>query len=306
MDQPKIERLLRLIKLLTSNVNYTVDELARKLEMSRRTVYRYIDTLKSAGFVVRRVDDSFHMLKENHRLDDIDKLVHFSEEEGALVNRLIDGLDDTNMLKLNLRKKLAAVYNFTALADCVVKKESVANTHELISAIEGHRQVVLRRYSSSNKGDVRDRVVEPFEFTTNYIQVWCYEPQTGMNKLFRVSRIGSVEVTDAKWQFQSEHRSAKMDVFRTGGTEGQRVRLQLGVMAKNLLLEEYPLAVRDLSPLPGKERWLLNTVVFRYEGVGRFVIGLANDVVILEGDGLKAYLRDFMGAHCRKLLSGGE
>ena len=63
MDQPKIERLLRLIKLLTGNVNYTVDEIARKLEMSRRTVYRYIDTLKSAGFVIRRVDDSFHMLK---------------------------------------------------------------------------------------------------------------------------------------------------------------------------------------------------------------------------------------------------
>ena len=302
MDQPKIERLLRLIKLLTSNVNYTVDEIACKLEMSRRTVYRYIDTLKSAGFVVRRVDDSFHMLKENHRLDDIDKLVHFSEEEGALVNRLIDGLDDTNMLKLNLRKKLAAVYNFTSLADCVVKKESVANTHELISAIEGRRQVVLRRYSSSNKGDVRDRVVEPFEFTTNYIQVWCYEPQTGMNKLFRVSRIGSVEVTDAAWQFESEHCSAKMDIFRTGGTEGRRVKLELGVMAKNLLIEEFPLAVRDLSLLPDGERWLLDTVVYRYEGVGRFVIGVANDVVIREGDGLRDYLRNFVDSHCRKLF----
>ena len=302
MDQPKIERLLRLIKLLTGNVNYTVDELAYKLEMSRRTVYRYIDTLKSAGFVIRRVDDSFHMLKENHRLDDIDKLVHFSEEESVLVNRLIDGLDDTNMLKLNLRKKLAAVYNFTSLADCVVKKESVTNTHELISAIEQRRQVVLRRYSSSNKGDVRDRVVEPFEFTTNYIQVWCYEPLTGMNKLFRVSRIGSVELTDVQWQFEHEHRSAKMDLFRTGGTEGKHVKLELGVMAKNLLLEEFPLAVRDLTQFPGTERWLLDTVVYRYEGVGRFVIGLANDVRIVEGDGLKEYLRGFVDRHCKSLF----
>ena len=302
MDQPKIERLLRLIKLLTGNVNNNVDELADKLEMSRRTVYRYIDTLKSAGFVIRRVDDSFHMLKENHRLDDIDKLVHFSEEESALVNRLIDGLDDTNMLKLNLRKKLASIYNFTSLADCVVKKESVANTHELIAAIEGHKQVVLHRYSSSNKGDVRDRLVEPFEFTTNYIQVWCYEPQTAMNKLFRVSRIGSVEITDAEWQFEAEHRSAKMDIFRTSGTEGKRVKLELGIMAKNLLLEEYPLAIRYISKITGRERWLLDTEVYRFEGVGRFVIGVANDVVIIESEGLKIYLREFVDSHCCNLF----
>lgn len=302
MDQPKIERLLRLIKLLTGNVNYTVDEIACKLDMSRRTVYRYMDTLKSAGFVIRRVDDSFHMLKENRRLNDIDKLVHFSEEEGALVNRLIDGLDDTNMLKSNLRKKLAAVYNFTALADCVVKKESVANTHELITAIERRRQVVLRCYSSSNKGDVSDRVVEPFEFTTNYIQVWCYEPRSAMNKLFRVSRIGSVEVTDVEWQFEGEHCSAKMDIFRTSGSEGCRVKLELGVMAKNLLLEEYPLAVRDLSPVVAGERWLLDTVVYSFAGVGRFVIGVANDVVIREGDGLRAYLRDFVDSYCNNLI----
>jgi predicted DNA-binding transcriptional regulator YafY len=123
-----------------------------------------------------------------------------------------------------------------------------------------------------------------------------------MNKLFRVSRIGSVEVTDTEWEFESEHRSAKMDVFRTGGSEGKRVQLELGVMAKNLLLEEYPLAVRDLSPIPGTERWLLDTVVYRYEGVGRFVIGLANDVVIREGDGLKDYLREFVAGHCKALF----
>lgn len=52
MDQPKIERLLRLMKMLSSNVNYTIGELAKKLGMSPRTIYRYIDTFKNAGFTV--------------------------------------------------------------------------------------------------------------------------------------------------------------------------------------------------------------------------------------------------------------
>ena len=34
MDQPKIERMLRLMKLMSGSVNYSVDELASKLGMS--------------------------------------------------------------------------------------------------------------------------------------------------------------------------------------------------------------------------------------------------------------------------------
>ena len=40
MDQPKLERLLRLMKMLTANTEYTIDDLAERLMMSRRTVYR--------------------------------------------------------------------------------------------------------------------------------------------------------------------------------------------------------------------------------------------------------------------------
>ena len=37
MDQPKIERLLRLMQMLTSNVSYTIDDLSTKLDMSVAT-----------------------------------------------------------------------------------------------------------------------------------------------------------------------------------------------------------------------------------------------------------------------------
>ena len=62
MDQPKIERMLRLLALLSGNIEYTVDELAGKLEMSQRTIYRYIDTFKAAGFSVETVRDYVYHL----------------------------------------------------------------------------------------------------------------------------------------------------------------------------------------------------------------------------------------------------
>ena len=54
VDQPKLERLLRLMKLLTANTTYNVDQLAERLSMSRRTVYRYIDTFREAGSSSRK------------------------------------------------------------------------------------------------------------------------------------------------------------------------------------------------------------------------------------------------------------
>ena len=54
MDQPKIERMLRLMKMMTANTTYSVDDLAERLDMSRRTIYRYIDTFREAGFVIKK------------------------------------------------------------------------------------------------------------------------------------------------------------------------------------------------------------------------------------------------------------
>jgi len=54
MDQPKLERLLRLMKLLTSNVTYSVAEIAERMNTSKRTIYRYIDTFRAAGFVIKK------------------------------------------------------------------------------------------------------------------------------------------------------------------------------------------------------------------------------------------------------------
>ena len=45
MDQPKIERLLRIVKLLQdSDVDYTIEEIAQRVNVSYRTIYRYLDT----------------------------------------------------------------------------------------------------------------------------------------------------------------------------------------------------------------------------------------------------------------------
>ena len=294
MDQPKLERMLRLMKLMTGNVNYTVNDLAERLYTSYRSIYRYIETFKDAGFVVQKLDGGVYKLgKESRYFKEISQLVHFTDEEAHIVNQLIEALDDTNSLKQNLRRKLTTVYNCTSMASSIVRGKNASNVNRLLEAIEEHRQVVLVDYASSHTGVVRNRLVEPFGFTTNYVQAWCYEPESGMNKLFKVSRIGSVEVLDTPWQCAEKHEQGYIDIFRMTGFEQHRVQVKLGMLARNLLIEEYPLAERDITPIDATH-WVLDTKVCNYVGVGRFVMGLLDDTEVVDSPELETYINDLI------------
>lgn len=292
MEQPKVERLLRLMKLMTGNVNYTVSDLAERLDTSYRSIYRYIESFKEAGFVVQKLDGGVYKLgKESPQFKDISQLVHFTDEEAHIVNQLIEGLDDTNMLKQNLRKKLCSVYNCTSMASSVVRGANASNVNRLVEAIENRCQAVLHDYASGHTGNRRDRVVEPFGFTTNYVQVWCYEPESGMNKLFKTSRIGAVELTDREWQYADKHQEGYIDIFRMTGFEQLDVKLRLGMLSRNLLIEEYPLSERDIMQ-ESDGRWLLDTKVCNYRGIGRFVMGLMDDIEIVDSPDFEEYIRE--------------
>lgn len=301
MDQPKIERMLRLMKILTANTLYTVDEIAERLSMSRRTIYRYIDTFREAGFVIKKSGNHIRLDKESPHFKDISQLVHFTEEEAVILKRAIENIDDTNLLKQNLKRKLYSVYDNKILADTIVRGSNSNNVHALIEAIEEHRQVELVGYRSAHGGAVRDRHVEPFAFTTNYVQVWCYDIESGSCKLFKLSRIESVRVLDTEWQHAAEHEKAQIDIFRMNGKEPKSVKLELGILAHNLILEEFPLSENYLSQI-GKDRWLLQTEVRNYAGVARFVIGLMDDIKIVDTPELEQYLADYVAKYWSNVI----
>ena len=212
MDQPKIERMLRLMKMLASNKNYTIDDLAERLGLSYRSIYRYIDTFKDSGFVVEKLHSNVYRLgKMPKGYIDLKDLIYFSEEEAYVVNSLINSLDSTNALKINLKKKLSAVYNSTSLINYVQKKEIAEHIESLGKAIRDKKTVILKGYESSHSGEISDRLIEPFEFSTNCIDVWGYDIEKKENKVFKISRIGKVKETNDIWVNEDRHQKSKTD-----------------------------------------------------------------------------------------------
>ena len=302
MDQPKVERMLRLMQYLTGNVNYTLEEICQKLDMSRRTFFRYLDTFKSAGFAVQRIGEGRYRLATVRRSDiDLSKIVYFTEEEAYVVNRLIDSLDNTNTMKQGLRRKLAAVYDATAIDNYIDNKENSANIGAISDAIREGKKVILKDYSSSHTNTTKDYRVEPFKFNTNYIDIWAYDVSDGLNKRFKVARIGSVELLDEPWEHSAQHKDEPMDSFRIHGNAPVHVKLRLHLIAKNLLLEEYPLAEKEVYQ-DSEGIWYYEGNVRGMDGVGRFVLGLPAYVDVLEGEPLKDYLREQSDILNKKLL----
>lgn len=300
MDQTKITKLLRLMKLLTGNVSRTIDSLAKELGITSRTVYRYIETIREAGFVVNKLyGNVYAMGKVARGLSDFNKLIYFTEEEAYITARLIEGIDNNNVLKRDLQRKLACVYDSTSIANYIGNAANADNVEALVDAIKHKKQVVLKQYESAHSNEAKDRLVEPIEFTANMIDIWAYDVENAEPRMFKVTRIHSVEETDTPWEFQAKHKVPKPDVFRMTGKINEKIVLQLNTRAKSLLVEEFPLAEKDLRREEGK--WILRTTIHSLEGAGRFVIGLAADIKILEGDALKKYIQNYQKKYTQKL-----
>ena len=97
---------------------------------------------------------------------------------------------------------------------------------------------------------------------------------------------------------KADELAASGDVFHMNGETTTRISLQLDLMAKNLLVEEYPRAKEYITGQKGDENtWYFTVDICNMAGIGRFYIGLAGHIQILEGEPLKKYVADYVNKY---------
>jgi len=290
-EQPKMERMLRLLLMLSQGIKYSFQELAIKLNLSERTIRRYIETFENVGFAVEKEQGYLYIKKLEKPFKDLSDLLFFTEEEAFIIRRAIHNIEENNLLKQNLVKKLYSLYDYGKVADTIVKREYTEIVHNLICAINEKKQIILRSYRSANSQIVRDRLVEVFAFTNNFVSVWAYDPGSRTNKLFKTTRIKSIDITDKNYQFEKEHVKNNIDVFRISTKNKIDVILKLNLRAYNLLIEEFPLTEEYIETQDDKNH-LFNGWVCNFEGIGRFILGLPNEVEIISPLELQSYVKE--------------
>lgn len=95
---------------MSGKEDYTVNQLAKKMGTSYRSIYRYIDTFKDSGFMVIKKSGNVYKLgkmPKNHF--DLKDLSYFTGEEAYIIDSVIDNIDRPDELKERAKSKPAAI-----------------------------------------------------------------------------------------------------------------------------------------------------------------------------------------------------
>lgn len=290
MRHENLRKELELIVLLTQNRTYDIDEISQKLGVSRRTVYYYLETFEAIGFDIEKKGLTYCLTRNSEFFNKIMDKIDFTDEEAILMRNLITSQEVKNSRMKALLAKLESFYDYSVLDNNDTLERVTRTMQRVREGIKKLRKIKIIGYSSPNSHSISDRVVEPFLFMNNNRDVRCYEIASGKNKTFRLSRMQGVEVLDEPWENQEMHRQVYTDLFSFSGEEHYIITLHMGQLSRNLMLEEYPNSAPCFADM-GNGKWLFRTEVCSYLGIGRFVIGLYDDIEVIGDDGFKLYIK---------------
>lgn len=192
-------------------------------------------------------------------------------------------------------------------ADALKNKFTAAKSSEtdkylqLRRAIGEHKVIKLCGYTS-RKG-TEDKLLEPFKLFPQLQTVVGYDLSRRKVAAFRVSRAERMEVTEQNWKHGAKNKDIQLDIFgmlESGENKPVELELKLGNLARNILVEEHPMAAQSVSQNHERDSktypWLLQTTVYGLHGIGRFYLGMAEYIRIVKAEGLAEYASQYVKA----------
>ncbi len=255
-ENTKTIRVLRLVMLLLGSRKYTIAELAEKMGIANRTVFRDIHEIKNCGIKVKRFNGRYQILQ-----DDFLAFMKISPSH-AEENTKLNG---QTIKVLNLFGKLT-------------------------EAIDRKKVVCLYDYKSSSGEKSLPKKIEPFLLSQNDQTLWAYDTAANKCKQYKLLRMSHIDTLEEGWQFEHKHKQPFTDIFRFSASEPiDTIKLRLQGVALNVFLEEYPKGIDFRS---NKKENLFKIPVADFRGAGRFVLGLMDVIEVLGSEAFRNYLRD--------------
>ncbi len=284
IPQAKLLRLFQIIAVLKSG-HWTIRQLAERFDTSDRTIYRYLNLLEEVDFLIEKDFDNRYFIITS---DDDPLQAQFSVEETRLIKKLILAGTNDNPLKNSLLKKLSLNSEIDSMPRLFIKARLGKFVDQLAESIRNKTQVILKSYHSANSNEIRDRLVEPIHFGDNYQSVVALDTQDKICKQFKLDRIGEVLEHKKTFEFEALHQKNQTDIFGMTGDSDTWVTLQLTLRSYLLLREEFPISI----PFTEKTEtgYQFHGPISNFEGVSRFILGLLDEIKIINPAGLKDFV----------------
>jgi predicted DNA-binding transcriptional regulator YafY len=284
----KLDRLIGILTILLQTEKTTAPALARRFEVSRRTILRDIEALSMAGIpvVTARGGDGGISIMEGYK---INKSVLMADELQALVAGLkgMDSISKQSHFE-SLMAKLAPSNAMVSLTDSMIidlsshYKDSLSEKIELLKrAIAARRAVRFDYYYP--KGEM-PREIEPyiiqFKWSAWYVFGWCRLRQDF--RRFKLNRLWNLVLTDDV--FEPRHVPPEQASGDDAFPEQHSVTVLFDQSARFRLIEDYgPHCYEETG-----DGLLLSLDYSNKEWIFSWLLGFGDKAVILEPEDIRA------------------
>jgi len=305
----KLSHLLELINILQYKQFSTASELADMLEVDKKTIYRYMDSLNMANIPVRAkkgryggfyIGDEYYMKQPALTGGEVQALLLSSEvlskENGFIyaeelkkaVSRIVNS-------SLNTQKELK---NMTETLDFQVSKigtfeDLKGRISKLNYAIKNNLSSKISYFSMSKNGQTT-RVVDPYSLIYRkgfwYLIGYCHLRQE--IRIFKVLRIKSIKVSEGKFKIQKnysvkDYMKNSWNVFRG---EETKVRIIFNKEAAGFIKETKWHENQQIEDFPNGDI-AFTVYVNGIAGIKSWVMGFGNKAKVVEPVSLKEEIK---------------
>jgi len=317
----RADRLLSMLLLLQAHGRLTSRELARRLEVSERTVHRDMEALSAARVPVLALRGSRGgwQLDEGWRtqvpgLDEAELRALLMAQPRVIGDPRLAAAADRAMGKLlaalpaSLREQAASIRQrlYVDSSDWRGTVEDVSLLPIVQDAVARDRKLKIR-YRKAGK-EVSERMVDPLGLVAKG-SVWYLVAHTSQGfRTFRVSRIEEATVLDRPSKRPRDFNLAEQwhsstNEFRKGWTRVEvTLRAEPGVAREILTWRNAKTLTRS-----DEEGWITLRLGFETEGQARFVVlGFGPRIEVLEPAGLKEQVAADVAAMMRRIRGSAQ
>lgn len=276
-------RLFKILYYLLDKGTVTAPELAKKFEVSVRTIYRDIDMLSGAGIPVYTTTghgggihlfDNFVLKKSLLSEQEMQDILIGVQSLSAVQYPDMDGVMSKLKATFQIAESDWIEIDFSRWGSIVEKEKQYFEM--LKRSILGRQEIQFLYYNSL--GEVSQRRCQPLKMVYKdkawYLYAYCLKRND--YRLFRISRIKELLVTD---QYFNSHSEMKESVFSLMEEMGKPITIELS-FPKEVSYRVYDTFEDDVIKWNGQEI-RVNVTLPETEWLYSFIMSFGNQISIL-------------------------
>lgn len=292
MKENQIVTALKALQKLSRGCS--MKELALALGISSKSAYRYVENLRTVGFVIEPLE-STHIYQiqqpsKNWRIE-----LTFTQEE---VDFILKNMPDHGDLLRTVKDKLYVHSDLLTIPNKILEVQFGNNIAFLQKAIKARKQVRLTGYSSANSNEKKDILVEPVDMQDHYRRLYAFDTVKQQLVQFKTERIEVVELLDSYHFYNNlKPESIKTDAFWWVLDEVVKpVELKLSLTAYQIIKEEYPRIEKHTEQIDAKT-FILRTEVADFRPVTSIILRLPEEIEVLSPPELELAVAERIKKH---------